>query len=332
MPRKQAFPQTESRRVFGHPFRVGLYARVSTHDQQTLPLQIHAMREYAAKRGWSIVAQIKEVGSGASRRELRTALIAAARRREVDVVLVWRLDRWGRSVADLVSTLQDLQHLGVGFVSLTEALDLTTPAGRAMAGLLAVFAEFEHEIPARARACWYGPRAREGEAPGPAANGGAPRQPGVEAISRRCQQDWDRSPVADRAHLRAPYPECSTMKQRRKDPEREDRIHNQAIVDAYGPEEQAMSWYYYLENKIHFPFHAKCIASKATSPLRKGEMVEVRRLALEDTCTSDMLVLIRWQGPNMAVPLSQLAAIDPDQSTAEAIGDWHYRVEQGYLF
>jgi putative DNA-invertase from lambdoid prophage Rac len=126
--------------------RAGLYARVSTHDQHTLPLQIHALRQYAVKRGWMIVAQIKEVGSGASQRELRTTLIAAARRREVDVVLVWRLDRWGRSVADLVSTLQELQHLGVGFVSLTEALDLTTPAGRAMAGLLAVFAEFEREI------------------------------------------------------------------------------------------------------------------------------------------------------------------------------------------
>ncbi len=146
MPRKQAFPQAQSRRVFGHPLRVGLYARVSTHDQQTLPLQIHAMRDYAAKRGWSLVAQIKEVGSGASQRELRTTLIAAARRREIDVVVVWRLDRWGRSVADLVSTLQELQQLGVGFVSLTEALDLTTPAGRAMAGLLAVFAEFEREI------------------------------------------------------------------------------------------------------------------------------------------------------------------------------------------
>lgn len=146
MPTKQAFPHTGSRRVFGHPFRAGLYARVSTHDQQTLPLQIRTMREYAAKRGWAIVAQIKEVASGASQRELRETLIVAARRREVDVVLVWRLDRWGRSVADLVSTLQELQHLGVGFVSLTEALDLTTPAGRAMAGLLAVFAEFEREI------------------------------------------------------------------------------------------------------------------------------------------------------------------------------------------
>jgi putative DNA-invertase from lambdoid prophage Rac len=146
MPTKRQSPLSVSTKVFGHPLRVGLYARISTHDQQTLPLQIRAMREYAAKRGWSIVTQIKEVGSGASQRELREALLAAARRREIDVVLVWRLDRWGRSVADLVSTLQELQHLGVGFVSLTEALDLTTPAGRAMAGLLAVFAEFEREI------------------------------------------------------------------------------------------------------------------------------------------------------------------------------------------
>ena len=104
------------------------------------------MREYAAKCGWTIVTQIKEVGSGAAQRGLRETLLASARRREIDVVLVWRLDRWGRSVTDLVSTLQELQHLGVGFVSLTEALDLTTPAGRAMAGLLAVFAEFEREI------------------------------------------------------------------------------------------------------------------------------------------------------------------------------------------
>jgi putative DNA-invertase from lambdoid prophage Rac len=146
MPRKQAFPPAQSRKVLGHPLRVGLYARVSTHDQQTLPLQVRTMRAYAGKRGWTIAAQIKEVGSGASERELRETLITAARRREIDVVLVWRLDRWGRSVADLVSTLQELQHLGVGFVSLTEALDLTAPAGRAMAGLLAVFAEFEREI------------------------------------------------------------------------------------------------------------------------------------------------------------------------------------------
>ena len=127
-------------------FRVGLYARVSTHDQKTLSLQMRAMREYAARRGWTVATQIKEVGSGAVERELRGKLIDAARRREIDVVLVWRLDRWGRSLVDLVVTLKELAELGVAFVSLTEALDLTTPTGRAMAGLLSVFAAFEHEI------------------------------------------------------------------------------------------------------------------------------------------------------------------------------------------
>ena len=127
-------------------FRVGLYARVSTNDQQTLAMQNLAMREYAARRGWTIVMQVREVNSGAVRRQAREKLLDAARRREIDGVLVWRLDRWGRSVTDLLATLQELEHLGVGFVSLTEALDLTTPAGRAMAAMLAVFATFEREV------------------------------------------------------------------------------------------------------------------------------------------------------------------------------------------
>ena len=67
----------------------------------------------------------------------------------INLVLIWRLDRWGRSVTDLLATLQELEHLGVGFVSLTEALDLTTPAGRAMAGLLAIFAAGDPELAAK---------------------------------------------------------------------------------------------------------------------------------------------------------------------------------------
>ena len=122
------------------------------------------------------------------------------------------------------------------------------------------------------------------------------------------------------------------MKKPRRDPAREDRIHEEAIVDAYGPEEKAMSWYYYLEGKLSFPFHAKCTASKITSPLRKGEHVEVLRMAPDEACATDMLVLVRWQGRKLAVPLAQLTAINPDESTAEAIGDWHYWVAQGYLF
>jgi len=152
VPVKQGSGIKKSGRVFGQGqkppkmVRAGLYARVSTQDQQTLPMQNRAMRDYAARRGWTIAMQVKEVGSGASLCQMREKILEAARRREIDVVLVWRLDRWGRSVTDLLATLQELEHLGVGFVSLTEALDLTTPAGRAMAGLLAVFAAFEREI------------------------------------------------------------------------------------------------------------------------------------------------------------------------------------------
>jgi hypothetical protein len=122
------------------------------------------------------------------------------------------------------------------------------------------------------------------------------------------------------------------MPKLRKNRIREERIHNQAIVDAYGPEEQALGWYCYLENKIQFPFTARCIAVKAVSPLRKGETIEVRGLAPEDSCAHDMLVLIRWHGRNGAVPLSQLTAIDGDESTLEAIADWHYWLAQGYCF
>jgi DNA invertase Pin-like site-specific DNA recombinase len=126
--------------------RAALYTRVSTHDQQTLPLQIEALREYAKRRDWQVVREVCEVASGAVKRPQRDELLQAARRREVDAILVWRLDRWGRSVADLVNSLAELEAVGVAFVSVTEALDLTTPAGRAMAAMVAVFAQFEREI------------------------------------------------------------------------------------------------------------------------------------------------------------------------------------------
>ena len=122
------------------------------------------------------------------------------------------------------------------------------------------------------------------------------------------------------------------MPKPKKDPVREERIQNEAIVDTYGSEEQALGWYYYLENQIKFPFAARCIASNVVSPLRKGETVEARCLAPEDSCAHDMLVLIRWRGRNVAVPLSQLTATDADESTVEAIGDWHYWLGHGYCF
>src|SRR4029078_11887181 len=98
MAAKRALPKAKSDNVFGQArkpakmFRAGLYARVSTNDQQTLAMQSRAMREYAARRGWTIAMQVREVNSGAAKREAREKLLKAARRREIDVVLVWRLD------------------------------------------------------------------------------------------------------------------------------------------------------------------------------------------------------------------------------------------------
>jgi len=146
IPKKQGSEKTKSRRVFGQGAKVGIYTRVSTHDQKTLPLQLRSLKQYAKQRDWSVSLIIKDVGSGATERTERDKLLAAARRRDIDIILVWKLDRWGRSVTDLLVTLQELSETGVGFVSLTEAFDLTTASGRAMAGLLAVFAEFEREL------------------------------------------------------------------------------------------------------------------------------------------------------------------------------------------
>lgn len=191
MPVKRGFGIRKSGRVFGQgqkaakTIRAGLYARVSTQDQQTLPMQNRAMREYAARRGWTITMQVKEVGSGAAQRQRREGVMEAARRREIDVVVVWQLDRWGRSVTDLLATLQELEHLGVGFVSLTEALDLTTPAGRAMAALLAVFAANAEGAKSLASACgldWPMP-GRNSAAPASA----NPRSPAVStSAALRC--------------------------------------------------------------------------------------------------------------------------------------------------
>ena len=138
-------------RVFGQgvpdkSMRVGLYARVSTHDQQTLPMQMEAMCHYAADRGWMVASEVQEIGSGSKERPQRAALMKAARRRDIDAILVWKLDRFGRSLPDLVLTLRELLELGVAFVSLTEGFDLTTATGRAMAGMVSVFAEFEREL------------------------------------------------------------------------------------------------------------------------------------------------------------------------------------------
>jgi hypothetical protein len=117
-----------------------------------------------------------------------------------------------------------------------------------------------------------------------------------------------------------------------KDEEREDRIWMEAIVDANGPDEQIMGWYYYLDDLLHVPFSAKCIVQRSISPLTPGDEVEVLGMAPAEECTREMFVAIRWGQRTLAVPLSQVEGIAVDGQTQQAIGDWHYWVQRGYEF
>ena len=92
-----------------------------------------------------------------------------------------------------------------------------------------------------------------------------------------------------------------------KDEVREERIALEAIVDANGPEEQAMGWYYYLDDKISTPFKAKCITKRTISPLEVGEKVEVLGMLAEDECEHEMFARVRWQGRELGVPWPNLA-------------------------
>lgn len=116
------------------------------------------------------------------------------------------------------------------------------------------------------------------------------------------------------------------------DQEREDRIQNEAIVDAYGSEEQALGWYYYLEERITFPFKARCILSRKTLPLKFGEAVEVLEMANKEDCISDMIVIVRFGDRTVGVPLAQLEPAAGDPTMIEVIQDWHYWIARGYTF
>nr|HET6902515.1 calcium-binding protein [Ktedonobacteraceae bacterium] len=113
-----------------------------------------------------------------------------------------------------------------------------------------------------------------------------------------------------------------------KDEEREERIHNEIIVDAYDSQEQAMGWYSYLSDTLQFPFSARCIVRRAISPLEKGEEVEVVGMAPDEECQHEMFVLIKWKSHKFAVPLMQLKGIQVDEETQQAIEDWHYWVNR----
>ena len=118
-----------------------------------------------------------------------------------------------------------------------------------------------------------------------------------------------------------------------RDDAREERIMLEIVADAKDSEERVMGWYYYLEEQLHLPFPARCIAERAKSPLRVGDKVEVVGMAPEDECEHEMFVTVPWERRRLSVPLSQLeAAGHVDGQTRQAIADWHYWVRRGYEF
>ncbi len=122
------------------------------------------------------------------------------------------------------------------------------------------------------------------------------------------------------------------MPKLKRDPDREERITMEIVVDAYGPEEQAMGWYCYLGDIMQFPFTATCISKRRISPLKQGQTVKVVGMAPADECGREIFVDIDWEGDILAVPLMQLEAQEVDEETQQAIADWHYWVNQGYEF
>lgn len=129
--------------------RVAIYLRVSTKEQTTKN-QRRELEVVAGRAGWDVVQVFEDAGvSGAKGREKRPAydaLLKAVARREVDLVAAWSVDRLGRSMQDLVSFLEDLKGHGADLYLHQQALDTTTPSGRALFGMMAVFAEFERAM------------------------------------------------------------------------------------------------------------------------------------------------------------------------------------------
>ena len=131
-----------------NPIKVALYSRVSTLHGQDPELQLRELRDYAASRGWRIVQEYTDLGVSGSKnsRPALNQLMADAARRRFDAVLVWKLDRFGRSLRHLVNALAEFEALGIAFISLRDNLDLTTPSGRLMFQVIGAMAEFERSL------------------------------------------------------------------------------------------------------------------------------------------------------------------------------------------
>ena len=113
---------------------------------------------------------------------------------------------------------------------------------------------------------------------------------------------------------------------------RERRIIDEIVVDAYDAQERALGWYYYLEEQLRFPFHARCTRSHPLSPLRRDEEVEVVKMPPEEVCEHEMFVTIEWENRTFAVPLSQLEPLEVDAETQQGLEDWRYWKQQNYQF
>jgi hypothetical protein len=142
------------------------------------------------------------------------------------------------------------------------------------------------------------------------------------------QEDPSKAPNASYKDEVCSYKRRRYMARQAKDEEREKRIQMEIIVDAYGPEEQALGWYNYVADTLQFPFTAHCIVRRAISPLEPGDELEVVGIAPEEECRHEMFVLTRWRPHELAIPLMQVEAIDADEGTHQAIEDWHYWVNQ----
>lgn len=128
--------------------RAALYARVSTNNGQNPEMQLAELREYCKRRGFEIVGEFVDAGISGSkeRRPQLDAMLAACRKRQADAVIVYRYDRFARSLRQLVNALEEFRSLGIEFVSLHEGVDTSTPNGRLVFGIFASIAEFEREL------------------------------------------------------------------------------------------------------------------------------------------------------------------------------------------
>ena len=128
--------------------RAALYARTSTRDRQDPEVQLDRLRDYAARRGLQVVVDAQDAGESGARakRPGLDVVLAAARRRDVDVVVVVRLDRLARSLRQLLDLSAEFQALGIGLVVLDQSIDTTTPAGRLMFSMVGAVAEFERDL------------------------------------------------------------------------------------------------------------------------------------------------------------------------------------------